>query len=133
MALQLSDRQAEAVLGKDSATRHRYFVKKTAEWQQLWGAKKGDDWLVPQSTDNAHYFPLWPHPKCAERTLTAHFPGYEAKEISLLALIDYWLPLFGQNRVKAAVFPNENWDYTRVEPEALSQQLRRELARFGRP
>lgn len=130
MPFKLSDNQTKAVLEKDTQKRHSYFVTKTVGWQQLWGAKKGDDWLVPVSTDEYEYFPLWPHPKCAQQALADHFPGYEAIEISLVELLDYWLPLFSHNNVRPAVFPNHEWAFTPVEAKQLDQQLRKELARY---
>ncbi|MFK8046929.1 MAG: DUF2750 domain-containing protein [Halioglobus sp.] len=131
MPFQLSNDQTQAVLKKDTAKRHSYFITKIVGWQQLWGAKKGDQWLVPKSPEKFEYFPLWPHPKCAQQALAVHFPGYEASEISLAELLEYWLPLFSHNNVQPAVFPNHEWAFSSVEASQLDQQLRKELAKYG--
>jgi len=130
MTFPLNKEQIKAVLKKDTAKRYSYFVKKIVGWQQLWGAKKGDEWLVPVSPEKFDYFPLWPHPKCAQHALEGHYPGYEAAEISLPELLEYWLPLLSQNNVKPAVFPNHEWAFAPVEAKKLGQQLQQELDKY---
>jgi Protein of unknown function (DUF2750) len=131
MPYRLSPKQTQAVLEKDSKKRHAYFIKKIVDWQQLWGAKKGDEWLVPLAPEKFEYFPLWPHPGCAKQALLDHYPGYQATEISLAELLEYWLPLFSHNDVRPAVFPNHEWAFACTDPNTLGQQLRRELAKYG--
>lgn len=131
MPFKLSHNQTKAVLEKDAAKRHTYFVKKTVGWQQLWGAKKDNEWLVPVSPEKLEYFPLWPHPKCAQHALADHYPGYKAQEISLAELLEYWLPLFSQNKVQPAIFPNHEWAFVPIDANKLGQQLRKELDKYG--
>ena len=84
MPYRMNEKQFESVLTLDSAERSSHFVGKVADWQQLWGVKNENEWLVPIiEKDQLEYFPVRPHSEYAQRLADEHFPGHEATEISL--------------------------------------------------
>jgi len=97
------------VLALGRSDRSSHFIGKVADWEQLWGAKNEDCWLVPMTPDNVEYFPVWPHPEYADRIIKERYPDYRAVEISTDEFISHWLPTLKEDSVKVAVFPDEDW------------------------
>jgi hypothetical protein len=126
----MNGKQYDAVLALDSFKRYDHFISKVADWQQMWGVKNDEGWLVPLAPEDFEYFPLWPHPEYAQRVAEENFPGHQAVEISLGELLDYWLPLFEQDKVKVAVFPNNEWTFWCIEPNELKEELQNEMAKY---
>lgn len=130
MPYRMNEKQFEAVLALDSFDRYGHFVSKVADWEQLWGVKSDEGWLTPIAPEEFEYFPLWPHPEYAQKIADENFPGHTATEISLEELLDHWLPLFEQDQVKVAVFPNKEWIFWCIEPQDLKEELLNEMAKY---
>ena len=126
----MNEKQFEAVLELDSFERYNHFVSKIADCEQLWSVKSDEGWLVPVAPENFEYFPLWPHPVYAQKMSDISFPGHEAVEISIQELLEYWLPLFKQDKVQVAVFPNNEWEFWCIKPNDLKEDLLNEMAQY---
>jgi hypothetical protein len=130
MPYKMNDKQFEAVLALESVDRYEHFISKVVDWEQLWGVKSEEGWLVPVAPEGFEYFPLWPHPEFAQKITDQHFPGHTATEISLEALTDHWLPLFEEDNVKVAIFPNNDWTFWCVDARELKEALINEMANY---
>lgn len=130
MPYQMNPKQFESVLALSSVDRCSHFIGKVADWEQLWGVKGAKGWLVPSTDDGLEYFPVWPHPEYAQKITEEHFPGHEAVEIPLDEFLFDWLPIFENNDVKVAVFPNKEWTLWIMEPSNLAECLRSESAQY---
>ena len=126
----MNEKQFKAVLALDSFDRYNHFISKVADWEQLWGVKSDEGWLVPVAPEKFKYFPLWPHPEYAQKIAEENFPGHSATEIGLKELLDHWLPLFEQDQVKVAVFPNKEWTFWCIEPQDFKEELLNEMAKY---
>ena len=47
----MNEQQFECVTALNSADRSSHFVGKVVDWEQLWGVKNDDDWLVPLTSE----------------------------------------------------------------------------------
>ena len=130
MPYQMNEKQFESVLALDSFKRYSHFIGKIADWQQMWGVKSEEGWLVPVAPEGFEYFPLWPHPEYAQKIADVNFPGHTAVEISLEHLLDHWLPLFEQDKVKVAVFPDKEWTFWCIDPNDLKDEILNELEKY---
>ncbi len=130
MPYKMNDKQFEAVLALDSLKRYDHFISKVADWEQLWSVKSAAGWLVPVAPENFEYFPLWPHPEYAQKITDENFAGHETVEITLEELLVHWLPLFEEDNVKIAVFPNRDWTFWCIEPNDLKDELLNEMAKY---
>ncbi len=130
MPYRMNEKQFDAVLALDSFDRYGHFVSKVADWEQLWGVKSDEGWLVPAAPEEFEYFPLWPHPEYAQKIADENFPGHSATEIGLGELLDHWLPLLEQDQAKVAVFPNKEWTFWCIEPHDLKEELLNEMAKY---
>lgn len=125
----MNDKQFESVLALDDIDRYKHFISKVGDWQQLWGVKGPDDWFF--STEHeCKYFPLWPHPEYAQKAVNEKYFNYTVTEISLEDLLDDWLPLCVIQKVKIAVFPNQDWMFLCAEPNDLKEAILMELKQY---
>ncbi|MBO6824549.1 MAG: DUF2750 domain-containing protein, partial [Pseudomonadales bacterium] len=62
MTYHITEEEYEAVLKTSSQIRFEHFVKKVADWEQVWSVRNDEGWLVPVAPEGFEYFPLWPHP-----------------------------------------------------------------------
>ena len=130
MPYRMNEAQFKAVLAIDSFSRFDHFISKVADWQQLQGVKNQEGWLVPVAPEGFEYFPLWPHPEYAQKISDNNFPGHQATEISLDDLLNHWIPLFEEGKVKVAIFPNEEWTFWCIDPHNLKKELQNEMLKY---
>ena len=130
MPYRMNPQQFESVLALSGADRASHFIGKAADWEQLWGVRSKEGWLVPETPDGLEYFPVWPHPEYAQSITDIHFPGYAATEISLEEFLSKWLPTFERDGVKVGVFPNKEWVLWVMEPSDLAESLSQEAAQY---
>lgn len=130
MPYKMNPQQFKSVLALSSADRSSHFVGKVADWEELWGVRDQEGWLVPITSEELEYFPVWPHPEYAQKIADEHFPGHTATRISINEFLSKWLPTFNTDNVKVAVFPNKEWVFWVMEPEDLRQCLEEEMAQY---
>ena len=131
MPYKMNPQQFEAVLKLSSQERNAHFVSKVADWQQLWGIKSEEGWLVPLiESENLKYLPVWPHPEYAQRIADIHFPDHMATEISLDEFLNDWLPDMKKDGAKIGVFPDKDWSIWVMEPDDLAELLYEELSLY---
>ena len=126
----MNPQQFKAVLELSSSDRCSHFIGKVADWEQLWGVKNSEGWLVPITPEDMEYFPVWPHPEYAQKIVDENFEGYQAVEISIQEFIDRWIPTFAEDNVKVAVFPDMYWEFWVMEPKDMLEVLQDEMAQY---
>lgn len=130
MPYKLNPEQFKAVFALSSEKRFHHFNGRIADWEQLWGVRSDEGWLVPKTPEGMEYFPVWPHPEYAQRTTDLHFPGHTATEISLTEFMDDWLPRFQKDSVQVAVFPDLDWNCWIISPHDLLDALEWEVSQY---
>ncbi len=123
----LREKEFENVRRLSARERYRYFIKKVADSQVVWGLWS-DGWAL-MGDDDGEAVPVWPHPRFAEAFATADWKQYQPREISLDELLSKWIPGMKADRRKFAVFP-ANEATTTASPEQLGRDLEQELAKY---
>jgi len=130
MPYKLNPEQYKSVVSLDGEQRCAHFICRIADGEALWGVRNNDGWLVPAAPEGFEYFPVWPHPEYAQIITDKVYPGHRATEISLADFMTDWLPKLEADKVKVAVFPNEDWAFWVVEPSNLLVALENEVAKY---
>jgi hypothetical protein len=130
MTYKINPQQYKAALGQDTSDRCSHFIDKITQYEELWGAKNSEGWLVPITPNNLEYFPVWPHPEYAQKSVDENFEDYQAQEISIQEFMEYWIPLLEEDNVKLAVFPDTQWEFWVMEPKDMLKCLQDELAQY---
>jgi len=130
MPYEMNDAQLNAVLALPDEQRYQHFVAKVADWQELWGVRNDDGWLVPAMPEGVEYFPVWPHPEYAQKTADKNFPGHTAEELDFDTWMESMLIAFAEDNVKVAVFPNMEWRCVLADAGQLREDIRVESEQY---
>lgn len=130
MPYKLNPEQLKAVLALDTQARSTHCIGRIGDWEELWGVRNDEGWLVPCAPDEIQYFPIWPHPDYAQMTADDRFPGNVPERIALDDFMTKWLPGLKDDGVKVGVFPNMEWTMWIMEPDDLLASLEDEIAQY---
>lgn len=130
MPYKMNEQQLNAVLALNNEERYQHFVSKVADWEQLWGVRTNDGWLVPATPEGVEYFPLWPHPEYAQRVADKNWPGHKAEELNYAFLVSEGLEKLANDNVKVAVFPDMAWQCILTDARQLLCDLLSEAEKY---
>lgn len=122
----VNGREFANVTHLEPSARYEYFIKRVADWQELWGLWK-DGWAMMGDSEGGELVPVWPHRLYAEALAHGDWLGYAPKNISLSDWMDKWIPGMIRENQSVAVFPVIEGPTTTVAPLRLKQDLEEEL------
>jgi hypothetical protein len=126
MTWKMHPKQLENVLGLTPKVRYEYFVKRVADWQEVWGLWK-DGWALLGEDGSKEFMPVWPHPEFAARYASGDWKDYSPRAIDVHEWIEEWIPKLKREGLKVAVFPALNGLFTAAEPEKVKADVKDEL------
>jgi hypothetical protein len=129
MPWQMHDEEFANVCRFDEQTRYDYFVRRVADWEEIWVLAPMDTAAVePEGFDGD--VSVWPHPRFAEACVTTDGSGNHAEMIDLDDWIDGWLPTMEERGQLVVVFPVVGGRATLVEPAAHRSDILAELEKY---
>jgi hypothetical protein len=123
-------REFEALLGADAGTRYEYFVKRCADFQEIWGLAFNDGGWAFSGGGETLAFPVWPFSEYAEEMACDEWKGCAPKAIPLDAFLERWLPGLERDNRSVLVFPTPRELKPVVPPNVLLDDLRNELTKY---
>lgn len=103
--LEISDKEFAAVSRLDPIARYRHFLKRVADWREVWGLYE-DGWMSLHDDEQRLLLPLWPARRYAEAYRADDWgQRAEARAIPLDELLEDWLPGLKKDGRGIAVFP----------------------------
>ena len=126
-AWEIDDAEVREILSLSRDGRYASFLQHTADWEEAWGLKDENGWIVRGSESNDESFPLWPHAVFAGLFARGPLAGTTPERISLEDLLDDLLPLLEEDAIAVEVFPVEEDRGAMVTARQLLQDLQREL------
>lgn len=129
--MSINQKKILSVINLSAKDRYAYFVRKTTDFEEVWGLYGPDGWATSDGNgSNRLSIPFWPESDFAELCATDEWMGMIPKSISLHEFIDRWLPgLKGDSRL-VAVFPVTQGSVSIVEPEVLLGHLLNEGSQY---
>jgi hypothetical protein len=100
------------------------FFQLLADWEEAWGLKDAEGWVVDKESDA---LPLWPHSALAEACAAKRWPDAAPEAIPLDDLLIDLLPLLAADNLRVAVFPSPGDPGLLLSPVEASDRLEREL------
>ena len=73
--------EIEAVLATDAETRYRYFIKRVADWEQVWSLRNTGGWVLTETDDGQQVAPFWPFQAFAQRAAVGQWADTEPTSI----------------------------------------------------
>src|SRR5690349_12168233 len=129
MIWNVNGKEFESVTHLDPKRRYEYFIKKVADWQEIWSLWK-EGWVLMEDKEGKEVVPVWPHPIYAEATAVGEWLGYAPKKINLEDWFTKWTPGMEKDHRSVAVFPTMEGETTTVSPLRLRDDLQEELAKY---
>lgn len=130
MSYKLSEKEQAAVSALRPEQRLEHFVKRVADWEEIWSLKAPSDWVMAGTESGARVFPIWPHPNYAKTCVCNQWSDSSPEAISLEHFMNAWVPGLTKDGVKVAVFPTPNSGGAVTEPTALKELLEKELENY---
>lgn len=128
MPYPMNGKQVENVLRLKAPERYSYFVKRSADWQEVWSLRSPNGWTIGKDDQGRELFPVWPHPTFAE--LCAHGLWEDAKpeKITLSEWLNGWLPDLRAQKKLVSIFPLPSGGGIAVDPARVKDDIESELS-----
>jgi len=124
----MHQKEFDAVIKQPSNIRYEYFIKKVADYEEIWGLYD-DGWATAQDDDGNMLIPFFPKKEFAEYCAVNEWKKFKAEPIDLYEFIDEWLVGMKKDKVRPSIFPtNENT--AMVEIDILLRDLNLELENY---
>ncbi len=124
----MNTREINGVLGSDIAKQYEYFIKKAADYEEVWSLKEAAGWASLE-LDGKCYFPVWPKKEFAQMQAAGEWDGYIAYSIDLEEFMEDWLPGFIKDGLGVTVMWN-NGSGIDLSPERLMTDIETELEKY---
>ncbi|HEX9944867.1 MAG TPA: DUF2750 domain-containing protein [Thermoanaerobaculia bacterium] len=124
MTWEIEEDEIRRFLALPAGDRAVSFFQLTADWEEAWGLKDLDGWVVAKETDA---LPLWPHSAFAAACAHGPWQGTLPEAVSLDDLLDDLLPILAEDGLRVAVFPAPDDPGTLLSPGEFRERLEREL------
>lgn len=129
MALSLG--KIRNVLELSSNERYLYFVRKIADFEEVWGLRGDSGWLTVHGANPDQVgFPVWPELEFAELCATDEWHGMTASKIALVDFLEKWLPGLSTDKRVVSVFPTSGSKSLLIDPLVLLEDIRRECDQY---
>ncbi|MBT2636929.1 DUF2750 domain-containing protein [Bacillus sp. ISL-39] len=124
----MNQHEFETVIKQTAAIRYEYFIKKAADYEEVWGLyNKG--WATAQDDMRNILIPFFPNEKFAETFAKNEWEGFRAKKIELDNFLEKWLPGMKSDGVKPSIFPTDT-DSAVMDVDTLVKDLEAELENY---
>ena len=128
MTCVMHNKEFESVLDLPDACRYAYFIKRVADWEEVWSLAADDGWALAGDDQGRECIPVWPHLRFASTCATEFWSGNEPRSIELSTWLGRWIPGMMRERRLVAVFPTPPNRGVVVSPERLKEDLEAELS-----
>jgi len=129
MTWNINGKEFENVVHLAPKERYEYFIKKVADWEEIWSLWK-DGWVLMGDKEEGEHVPVWPHPVFAEAYAHGEWLGYKPRKIELEDWLNKWIPGMEKDKRMVAVFPTTEGQTTTVSPVQLKSDLEEELTKY---
>ena len=124
MTWEITEDEGRQLLALPAEDRAIQFFQLLADWEEAWGLRDAEGWVVASATDA---LPLWPHATLAAACAVGPWEGALPEPVSLDDLIDELLPLLAEDGLQVAVFPSPHDPGLLLPPAEVRERLEREM------
>ena len=129
MTWNVNGKEFENVTHLAPEKRYEYFIKKVADWREVWSLWNAG-WALMADRNHKEMVPVWPHPIFAEAAAVDEWVGYKPRKIELEEWLNKWIPGMEKDHRMVAVFPVVESQTTTVNPLTLKDDLGEELTKY---
>ncbi len=130
MTWDLRPEELAAVLRLLAPERYAYFVKRSADSEEVWGLRDDRGWVTAQDDEGRTFMPIWPHPEYARACASDAWESAAPESIELDEWAEGWLSDLDTRGLFVSVFPVPAGSGVAVEPGRLRRDLEAEVALY---
>jgi len=124
----LNSKEIEAVSKLPASKRYEYFIKKVADFEEVWGLFD-DGWAISEDEEGNPLIPFWPKKEFAHLCAVDEWKNYKPEKIELEEFMREWLPGMKKDGIKPSIFWN-NVDSVVPDIDRLISDLEEELKKY---
>jgi hypothetical protein len=129
MALEISDREFQAVIALPGPARYEHLIKRIADTEEIWSLRTEEGWVLA-GDEGRDCLPVWPHARYAAACAIGTWSGSEPTLIALDDWLDDWLPRLESEHHGISGFPTPDGRTVIVEPMEMHAHLEEELSQY---
>lgn len=130
MSWKVTEKEFNTVIALEPPKRYAYFIKKVADYEEIWSLKDKDGWVLMGDDEEHQLVPVWPNPRYASAYVIEEWSDTKAELISLDDWIQKWLTGIESDERLIAVFPVPSEKGIVVSPQRLKTDLEAELSLY---
>ena len=127
MTYKLNDKQFASIQKLADHERLDYFLKKVADWEEIWSLSSAEGWVELSSPDGDECLPIWPHPDFAAAWAVEDWADCQPKAIKLEVWLERWTAGLQRDNTVLAVFPVDEEEGIVMTPSEFEEALLAEL------
>ncbi|HKI02300.1 MAG TPA: DUF2750 domain-containing protein [Thermoanaerobaculia bacterium] len=124
MTWEIEESEVRQLLALPAGDRTLPFFQLVADWEEAWGLRDEEGWVVAKDTDA---LPLWPHSTFAAACAQGAWEGTVPEPIPVDDLMVELLPLLEEDGLLVAVFPAPGDAGTVMSPREVLERLEAEI------
>lgn len=122
-------KEIEAVMKLPAPQRYEYFIKKVADWEEVWGLYEVG-WAMVGDDEGNRLIPFWAKREFAEACALHDWKMYSPKSIPLDTFMEKWIPGMVKDKIKASISMTPGGQGVNVEPLRLLNDIENELENY---
>jgi len=121
---EIEGEEVRQLLALSAEERAVTFFQLVADWEEAWGLKSSEGWIVSRETEA---LPLWPHPELAAACACGAWENAVPEAVPIDELLEDLLLLLEEDGLGLAVFPTSKDSGTVMPLGEFRERLEKEL------
>jgi hypothetical protein len=108
--------------------KHKYFLNKTAETEQVCGLKDKNGWITVKDSEDRIAMPVWPSYEFAKYCQENQWKEAQIEGIDLYEFLEYWLQGMKRDGCRVLLLGDTSGGGVSVDAVELKEELERYLS-----
>lgn len=126
----MNAKKNDNILKLSTEERYDYFVRKVADFEEVWGLKENDGWALLGDNNGRVLFPVWPEKEFAEICAIDTWSAYEPIAIDLDDFLEILSPRIKKDNLFYSVFLTPENKGVIISPEELCTDIEDECQQY---
>jgi hypothetical protein len=127
--MNLRPKEVQSVIQLSGLERYRYFIKKVADANEVWGLWD-DGWAMGVTNTNQSTIPIWPAREYADLCRIGDWNHYVPKAMDLAEFMNDFLPRLIRDNVRVSIFDTPSEASVLIRDDELMADLKEELSKI---
>lgn len=125
-----NEEEVAAVFGLAAPDRYSHFVRRVADWGEVWSVADDGGWRLLGDVDAGELVPVWPAEAFVQALCIGEWAGCRPRAIAMDDWLEKWTPGLERDGRKVAVLPTPDGRGVAIEPARLAADIRYVQADF---